>query len=940
MHLSVKKLYPMRNFLCIALLGLAISIIVILSIVDDASLLYIPIPRMYNKTNEKIHFVLLMPNRSNHSKWFPSISKTEPSKLTSGGIKSSVQIISVILDFKLNVSESNMNEWLSLLAFAKMLQFEAKQRLGIETQIIWIGSIQWNSICFLKILKDIIFTTNISEFDVLYMKQEEWLGGKSKLFHVHSHNWLNALTLLKQLKKSKKAQYNNLISLPFMIIKDTPTVVEWTYLLELKPFLVADPSCCSLTLPKSNYLIIDLNKASLPSLETLSYAMKAIHGTDIILLDSSIHEVSKSFALGAEKKGYVLHSLDLKKSNYSDYFKYCLIQRKSLAFVGSLDSPVDIWAGFTKSKSNLVVLLSKDVSEVKKLRQIKFSNRDPRSNILFETFHKFDEKYHSLGSEQYPISLIVETSEQPEVNLAYGYAYQYLLRTSFKIWTNLVVLKMDDSRKKYQQRFRKCFVHPNLNSIFVSTKQYLKQLHDLKAVGLSSVFRVEDSFINSSNHIALLEILSNFSAIDIISKKFGDQNRKQQVITFPFIFFAKSAKVRADDGFRKEFDSIFDRIQSFDSCQEFISHDSLWMMVHNRQVPLSDEKLTKQVVIDTRESSALSQGQIVVQLSGEMANHLCKIAYGLGLKWILEEDYDTSTNILWRHQDSDTWRIARASVIMCFPNLRQLDFSQGNTQEFTTRMKQQDSIFGTNTFYIKKCEDEKCIRRKLEAFLNILKQKNRESYGIPNNANITLPFLYSDTLAMFGYINDRYYERFRFLFEFDLGNPSCCSMRAQRNENMIHARGFIQEMPTVGKRLDFEELSPNKTVNEILKHYHPGEKVAVLSRFPSFGEKYVQRMIEAKLDARLIETPNGMQSFCFLLSGKAEFIGYSKSTFAIWAAYLGNATRVRLYNLRSPERGPGMLWYNFTNAEIQKRFSFEDYNSEEQDKLDEEKFST
>jgi hypothetical protein len=73
------------------------------------------------------------------------------------------------------------------------------------------------------------------------------------------------------------------------------------------------------------------------------------------------------------------------------------------------------------------------------------------------------------------------------------------------------------------------------------------------------------------------------------------------------------------------------------------------------------------------------------------------------------------------------------------------------------------------------------------------------------------------------------------------------------------------------------------------------------------------------------------------MSGELELIGCSKSTFAIWAAHLGNATRVRLYNLRSPERGNGIRWYNFTNAEIRKRYSFEDYNSEERDKINEAK---
>jgi hypothetical protein len=192
-------------------------------------------------------------------------------------------------------------------------------------------------------------------------------------------------------------------------------------------------------------------------------------------------------------------------------------------------------------------------------------------------------------------------------------------------------------------------------------------------------------------------------------------------------------------------------------------------------------------------------------------------------------------------------------------------------------------------------------------------------------------------MSPLGYINDRYYERLRLLFKFDLDNPNCCSTKAELGENIVHAQGFMQELPKVAKKLGFEELSPNKTVQEILKDYRPGDKVAVISRFSTFGENYVHRMQEAKLDARLMENISDLQSFCFLMSGELELIGCSKSTFAIWAAHLGNATRVRLYNLRSPERGNGISWYNFTNAEIRKRYSFEDYNSEERDKINEAK---
>ena len=140
-------------------------------------------------------------------------------------------------------------------------------------------------------------------------------------------------------------------------------------------------------------------------------------------------------------------------------------------------------------------------------------------------------------------------------------------------------------------------------------------------------------------------------------------------------------------------------------------------------------------------------------------------------------------------------------------------------------------------------------------------------------------------------------------------------------------------MPRAGRILGFEELSPNKTVTEILQGYSPGDKVAVTSRYKEFGMPYVERMLVQKLDARFIETQNGEQAFCFLMSGTSDFIGNARSTYAIWAVYLGNATRAHIYSLRTPIRNE-IDMYNFTNQVLRSKFSFETYSSEEQDLID------
>ena len=339
-------------------------------------------------------------------------------------------------------------------------------------------------------------------------------------------------------------------------------------------------------------------------------------------------------------------------------------------------------------------------------------------------------------------------------------------------------------------------------------------------------------------------------------------------------------------------------------------------------------------------SDASKVTAIVIQLSGELGNQLSKFAYGYGIKWMLEADYNITTKVILRHQDSPKWLVAWKSIKSCFPKLRHMDFAEGNTQEFQDRLKEQKRWLGDGVFTLKRCQRETCIREQLDKFVNILNNASNPPPEIPVNANITIPFLYPDTMGMLDYINDRYCDRFKSdLFEFDLDNPNCCDPKAELDETVFHARGYMAEIPKVAMQLGFEELSPNKTVNELLTNHRPGDKIAVLSRVAAFGQTYVDRMVSAGWNARLVKTRNGELSFCFLMSTTQELIGVSQSTFVLWASYLGNASKSRIYSVRSPERiqrfgNNSFMRYNFTHPRLSTMFSFELYQSEFQDQID------
>jgi hypothetical protein len=142
-------------------------------------------------------------------------------------------------------------------------------------------------------------------------------------------------------------------------------------------------------------------------------------------------------------------------------------------------------------------------------------------------------------------------------------------------------------------------------------------------------------------------------------------------------------------------------------------------------------------------------------------------------------------------------------------------------------------------------------------------------------------------------------------------------------------------MPHHFKDLGFEELNPNRTANELFRNLKSGDKVAITSRF--FSDPTVQTYVDALtsrgIQVRVIQGQTGVEDFCFLLSARKELVGCAVSTYAIWAGYLGNADKVRLYSLGTPARQPMgprfrrrfFRHFNWTSSKLQEKVLFEWY---------------
>jgi hypothetical protein len=145
-------------------------------------------------------------------------------------------------------------------------------------------------------------------------------------------------------------------------------------------------------------------------------------------------------------------------------------------------------------------------------------------------------------------------------------------------------------------------------------------------------------------------------------------------------------------------------------------------------------------------------------------------------------------------------------------------------------------------------------------------------------------------------------------------------------------------MPRRGKKLGFEELSPNKTAFELFGNLQAGDKVAITSRYDTHPsvQPYVDALTRRGIKVRVITGQSGVEDLCFLMHAQKELVGIAESTYATWAAHLGNAQKVRLYSIDSPSRriNPGFsqrlfFHFNWTNPKLRRKVTFELYLAEE-----------
>jgi len=202
---------------------------------------------------------------------------------------------------------------------------------------------------------------------------------------------------------------------------------------------------------------------------------------------------------------------------------------------------------------------------------------------------------------------------------------------------------------------------------------------------------------------------------------------------------------------------------------------------------------------------------IVVQLSGEMGNHLSKLAFGFSIQQILWEQYGIASHFILRKQERSAKAIlARRDVQECFPNFRTQDFEAGKTQEFQQRLEQQEKWLGQtnasklvleNTISV---DEVDCRLAYLHELLLLQQQAQREPKNTSSqhalaatnkhSNNITLPFIYTQSFVGWEYI-ERYYYQLKKLFVFD--DEACCASVPQPDEHVFVRTMYCDDVMTI-----------------------------------------------------------------------------------------------------------------------------------------------
>jgi hypothetical protein len=171
---------------------------------------------------------------------------------------------------------------------------------------------------------------------------------------------------------------------------------------------------------------------------------------------------------------------------------------------------------------------------------------------------------------------------------------------------------------------------------------------------------------------------------------------------------------------------------------------------------------------------------IIVDLSGELGNHLNHIAHGRAIQQILENSHGIVSHLVLRRNSNDEkYRRTQRQLKRCFPNLRHLDFHDPKSSTITSQKtldRIQSTILGqeqARALFLDGGASLANTQQAAAALATLALNKTVLLHQDQSIRGTSFPFL--RTSAMINReMMDVFYDDIRAFFEFD--EAACCSV--------------------------------------------------------------------------------------------------------------------------------------------------------------------
>ena len=372
----------------------------------------------------------------------------------------------------------------------------------------------------------------------------------------------------------------------------------------------------------------------------------------------------------------------------------------------------------------------------------------------------------------------------------------------------------------------------------------------------------------------------------------------------------------------------------------------------------STEIGTNSTATKTASESAPLQGTAVIQLYGEIGNHLQILAHYFAVRVIALEEFNLNLTLHVRKQNARKAKSA-AENTMCIRSFEYLDFDECSWEVNTTNARgvsiskaeycrnklndQMENLHGlharTNfthqqlfsyiqSLQLEQYKDSESIRSLLRRYVDmrndpIVQELYREQ-SVGWSENEPHPFLFSvDRIHATDKLLDEVYSRglpgyFAFDDETKISS-GCCASLPEPDELVFHYRSFVVDLPRTHMSWGGAELVPAKAAELLSQSAPPGSRVALVAgrAAPHRVQAYKEAFHNRSFAVRAVSGQSAIQDFCFLAHAQAGLWGTVQSSYAKWASLIGTKIRnATLYGVNYPSRKENVTSRASSNVEM------------------------